>query len=138
MDGTYDIFRGGEKIGKAELRREGLYCRFRCVCNLTGDVIYRLVAQWGEKQVNLGIPVPCADAFRLDTRIPISRLGQGVPTVLAVPKHPENLGIWVPISPDEPFSYLHRLKNAVPGLRDGIMGIYIKEAPAPQDNGQNP
>ena len=140
MEGLYDIFRGGEKIGKAEVRRDGLYYRFRCVCDLTGEVIYRLLVTWGEKQVNLGIPVPCGDAFRLDTRVAASKLGQGTPVFLAVPRHPEKRGMWVKVSPEEPFAYLHRLKNAVPEVRDGKMGIYIRdiEAPAPQDNGQNP
>jgi len=140
MDGLYDIFRGGEKIGKAEVRREGLYCRFRCVCDLSGEVNYRLPATWGEKQIKLGIPVPCGDAFRLDTRVAVSKLGQGTPSFLAVPRHPEKTGMWVKVSPDEPFTYLHRLKNAVPEIRDGKMGILIKdfEAPVPPDNGQNP
>ena len=140
MDGLYDIFRGGEKIGKAEVRREGLYCRFRFVCDLSGEVIYRLLVTWGEKQINLGIPVPCGDAFRLDTRVAVSKLGQGTPSFLAVPRHPEKTGMWVKVSPDEPFTYLHRLKNAVPEIRDGKMGILIKdfEAPVPPDNGQNP
>ena len=140
LDGLYDIFRGGEKIGKAEIRQEGLYCRFRCVCDLSGQVIYRLLATWGEKEVNLGIPVPCGDAFRLDTKIAASRLGEGTPKFLAVPRHPEKTGIWVKVSPEEPFAYLQRLKNAVPEVRDGKMGIYIRdlEAPVPPGNGQNP
>ena len=58
MEGIYDIFRGGEKIGKAEVRREGLYYRFRCCCDLTGEVMYRLTVACGEKTENLGIPVP--------------------------------------------------------------------------------
>ena len=140
MDGLYDVLRGGEKIGKAEVRREGLYYRFRCVCQLTGEVIYRLTAVWGEKQINLGIPIPCGDAFYLDTKIAASRLGQGRPSFLAVPRKPPNMGTWVPLSPEEPFPYLHRLKNAVPELRNGVMGICIRdpEAPAPPDNDQNP
>ena len=140
MDGLYDILRGGEKIGKAEVRREGLYYRFRCVCDLSGEVIYRLLAVWNEKQLNLGIPIPRGDTFYLETKIAASRLGEGTPTFRAVPRHPQQEGIWVRISPEEPFAYLHRLKNAVPEIRDGVMGIYIRdsEAPAPPDNGQSP
>ena len=140
MDGLYDIFRGGERIGKADVCREGLYYRFRCACDLSGAVIYRITVTCGEKEVNLGIPIPSADAFYLNTKIAASRLGQGRPSFRAVPRHPQKEGMWVPISPEEPFGYLHRLKNAVPEIRDGIMGIYIKDlqAPASPDNGQNP
>ena len=140
MEGLYDIFRGGEKIGKAQMQKEGLYYRFRCVCSLTGEVIYRLLVTWEDKQVNLGIPVPRGDAFYLDTRVAANRLGRGTPTFRAVPRHPETQGFWAPVSPDEPFTYLHLLKNAVPEIRDGKMGILIKdpEAPGKPDNGQNP
>ena len=140
MDGSYDIFRGGEKIGKAEVCREGLYYRFQCVCDLSGEVIYRIEALWGEKKVNLGILIPGEDGFYLHTKIAARKLGQGRPSFHAVPRHPKNEGMWVPISPEEPFTYLHRLKNAVPEIRNGIMGICIKdqEAPIPPGNGQNP
>ena len=68
MEGIFDILRGGEKIGKAEVRREGLYYRFRCCCDLTGEVMYRLIVICGGKTENLGIPVPEGDSFRLSTR----------------------------------------------------------------------
>lgn len=138
MDGIYDILRGGEKIGKAEVRREGLYYRFRCCCDLTGDVMYRLTITCGEKTENLGIPVPEGDCFRLNTRLPVSRFPSGEPEFRAVPKHePLQRGMWVPISPETPFDYIARLENAVMERRGEEVGILISDE-APQDSDPNP
>ena len=142
MEGIYDIFQGTEKIGKAEVRKEGLYYRVRCCCNLTGAVIYRLTVTSGSQTENLGIPVPDGDAFYLQTRLPVSRFVNAEPEFRAVPKHTpvQEQGKWLPVSPEEPFDYIHRLENAVMEQRDGIRGILIQEAQVevPQDSDQNP
>lgn len=138
MEGIYDILRGGEKIGKAEVRREGLYYRFLCCCDLTGEVMYRLTVTCGGKMENLGIPVPEGDCFRLSTRLPVSRFPSGEPEFRAVPKHaPQQQGLWVPISPETPFDYMERLEHAVMERRGGEVGILISDE-APQDSDPNP
>ena len=140
MEGIYDIFCGGEKIGKAEVRREGLYYRFRCCCQLTGEVVYRVTVSCGGEPENLGILVPESDAFYLTKRLPISRFGSSTPQFSAVPRHPEMNGMWVPISPEEPFAYIERLEHAVMERRGEEVGILIPEEPdpVPQDSDQNP
>ena len=140
MEGLYDILRGPEKIGKAEVCREGLYYRFRCACDLTGEVIYRLTITCGEKTHNLGIPVPEGDCFYLNTRIPVSRFSKEEPVFRAVPRHEElEKEMWVPISPETPFDYITRLENAVMERRNGEVGILIKEeTPDPVPQGSDP
>ena len=138
MEGIYDILRGGEKIGKAEVRREGLYYRFLCCCDLTGEVMYRLTVNCGGKTENLGIPVPEGDCFRLSTRLPVSRFPSGEPEFRAVPKHEAlQQGLWVPISPETPFDYMERLEHAVMERRGGEVGILISDE-APQDSDPSP
>ena len=138
MEGIFDILRGGEKIGKAEVRREGLYYRFRCCCDLTGEVMYRLIVICGGKTENLGIPVPEGDSFRLSARLPASRFPSGEPEFRAVPKHePQQQGMWVPISPETPFDYIARLENAVMECRGEEVGILISDE-APQDSDPSP
>ena len=132
MDGIYDIFRGEDKIGKAEVRREGLYYRFRCCCNLTGEVMYRIIVLCGGKTENLGIPVTEGDCFQLSTKLPVSRFSSDEPEFRAVPRHPRQ-GLWVSISPETPFEYITRLEHAVAEKRDGQMGLLISEE-APQDS----
>ena len=136
MEGIYDILRGGEKIGKAEVRRHGLYYRFRCCCDLTGEVMYRITVICGGKTENLGIPIPEGDCFRLSTRLPVSRFSSDEPEFRAVPRH-QSQGLWVPISPETPFDYITRLENAVMERRGNAVGILISEE-APQDNDPSP
>lgn len=127
MDGIYDICRGGEKIGKAYVSREGLYFRFRCCCTLTGDVIYRLTAVCGEKTENLGILIPDGDAFRLEKRLPVSRFPKGKIEIFAVPGNPDRAGIFAPVHPDEPFRYIASLRNARMERRDNQVGVMFPE-----------
>ena len=133
MDGMYDIFRGPDQIGKVQVSREGLYYRFQCCCDLTGEVIHRLLVTCAGKTENLGIPVPGGDAFYLTTRLPVSHFHQGEPVFQAVPKHPQDEKLWVPISPDMPFEYISRLADAVAQKREEGMGILIPEEPNPTE-----
>ena len=140
MEGIYDIFRGGEKIGKAQVRREGLYYRFLCCCDLTGEVMYRLTVKCGKKIENLGIPVPDGDSFRLSARLPVSRFSSGMPEFQAVPKHQTLDENWVPLNPEVPFDYIHRLENAVLERRNNELGILIAQdrSEALPDSDPNP
>lgn len=120
-----DIMLGGQAIGRAQIEKEGLYYRFSCCCNLSGEVVYRLSVRCGEKTENLGIPVPQNGRFELNTRIPVKRLGSGEMQIFAVPKHAQPEGNFVPLSPEEPFRYLKRLENAFLQVRDGQVGLVI-------------
>lgn len=131
MDGNYDIFRGGEKIGKAQIKKEGLYYRFRCCCALTGEVIYRLTATCGGKTENLGILIPDGDAFRLEKKLPVSRFPMGEPVIQAVPGNPDKTGLFAPVKPDEPFRYLAEIESARMERRGEEIGVVIEDQPAP-------
>ena len=138
MEGIYDIYRGADKIGKTEVRREGLYYRFLCCCDLTGEVMYRITVTCGDKTESLGIPAPDRDCFYLSAKLPISRFSKEEPKFRAVPRHPQQTDrLWVPIPPETPFAYIHRLENAVLARRGAQMGILISEE-APQDSDPNP
>ena len=121
----YDVMLGTESIGKAQVQKEGLYYRISCRCHLSGEVPYKVQVKCGDKCVDLGLLVPQNGAFILTTRLPVKRLGEGVPEFRAVPRHPKYEGEFVPISADEPFSYLSRLENAYMQIRDGQIGIVL-------------
>ncbi len=121
----YDVILGSESIGKAQVEKEGLYYRISCRCRLSGEVAYKVHALCGEKCEDLGLLVPQNGAFTLTTRLPIKRLGEGQLQFKAVPRHPKTEGKFVPISADEPFSYLSRLENAYMQIRDGRIGVVL-------------
>lgn len=126
MEGIYPILRGGETIGQAQVKRQGLYYCFCCQCDLTGEVIYRLTVRCGEHTENLGIPVPQNGRFLLTGRIPVSKLGTGEMVIRAVPRHAELEDLFIPISPEEPFRYIDRLENAVAERRGQQLGIRFR------------
>lgn len=134
MTGLYDIFQGERKIGKAEITREGLYYRFRCCCDLTGEKIYRLTVTCNGKTENLGIPVPQGGEFWLTVRLPVSRFSKGVPEIRAVPKENQS---WIPVALDMPFPYISELSGAVLEEKDGKMGVIISKQGKP-DSDPNP
>ena len=127
MEGTYDILRSGDVVGQAVVTRQGLYWQFDCRCRLSGEMICRLEVQQGDCRENLGVPIPEKGVYRLTKKIPISRLGKGVPQIRVIPKKPETNRTFIPLSPEEPFRYLSRLKNASAERRDGQLGIRFKE-----------
>jgi len=132
--GLYDIYRGEERIGKAQVSREGLYYRFRCCCDLPEGEIYRLMVNCGGKAENLGIPIPSGDSFWLSVRLPVSRFSGGEPTFRALPKEQHS---WIPVLTDQPFPYLAELENAVLEERGGEMGLFIPES-TPQGSDPSP
>lgn len=111
MDGIYDVTLGGEPVGKVFVDRQGLYYRFRCRCCLTGNVMYRILACCGEKQQDLGILVPMEGDFGLQKRLATKLFPKETPRFLAVPRHPEIREKISSVYPEEPYSYIKRMKN---------------------------
>ena len=107
--------------------RQGLYYRFLCRCRLTGDVVCRLYITCGGQQENLGVVVPEGGGFGLDTRLPAKRFRAGEPTFSLIPKHTVPSGQFVPITPEEPFAYIERLKTSFLVKKYGKMGIMIDD-----------
>ena len=134
MFGLYDIYKGGEKIGKAEVNREGLYYRFRCHCNLPEGDIYRLYVTCGDRKEKLGIPIPGGDGFWLSVRLPVSRFSGEEPGFYAATIENKS---WVPVLEDVPFPFISQLSDAVLEEKEGKMGLLISEAEKP-DSDPNP
>ena len=127
MEGTYGVYFGKQCAGKVQVIRQGLYYRVICRCILTGDVICRLQASCGSNREDLGIVVPEGDGFGIDTKIPVKRLGEGTMAFELIPKHDAIKSRFVPICPEEPFSYIARLKEGFLQRKHGQTGIVFLE-----------
>lgn len=125
MEGNYPVLMGNQEIGRVKVTRQGLYYRFDCRCQLSGDVVCRLTVTCGAATHNLGILVPERGAFCLRTKIPVKQLGDGALQFGVRPNHKPVGSRFVPISPEEPFHYLSRLQDAFLEIRDGIPGLVI-------------
>lgn len=127
MEGNYPVLMGHQEIGRAKVTRQGLYYRFDCRCQLSGDVVCRLTVTCGAATYNLGILVPEGGAFCLRTKIPVKQLGEGSLQFGVRPNHKPVGGRFVPFSPEEPFHYLSRLQDAFLEIRDGVPGLVIPD-----------
>lgn len=131
MEESYEVLFGHVPAGKVQVLRQGLYYHFHCRCRITGDVVCRLFVSRGDKEESLGVVVPIGDGFGLDTRIPVKRLGEGLMEFRLVPKADKpQTGTFVPIAPEEPFTYLEKLKNAYLARQNGVLGAVISDGEA--------
>ena len=124
----YGISFGEKIVGRAQVERQGLYYHVTCLCGLSGEVMYRLEVSCGEKRADLGILVPMEQGFGLDTRFPVSRVGEGTLVFRLLPRHDQLQGrMFVPIKPEEPFRYLERLKDAFLEIQEGKKGASLPQ-----------
>ncbi len=142
MEGIYDVYLGQDRVGSAQVERQGLYLRFRCRCALSSDVS-RIQVSCGGRTESLGVLLPMGGAFGLDTRLPAKRLGEGEPEFRVIPDKPMLRGRFIPIRPEEPFAYIARLKDAYLAMHQGQIGAMLRpeaegSAEAPQGSGQTP
>ena len=127
MHSEYDVFLGKEKAGTAQVLKEGLYYRIKCLCRFTGDVPYHVEVCAGERSFDLGLCVPTEGGFGLVTRVPAKRLGEGALKFNASPRHQKLAGRFVPIRADEPFAYLSSLKTAFLAKIGGQVGAVLPD-----------
>ncbi|MBR3973795.1 MAG: hypothetical protein IKJ99_07575 [Oscillospiraceae bacterium] len=127
MVGTYEICQGDRLWGEVNVTKEGLYYCISCRCQLSGDVMHHLVVRCGGRETSLGTCVPMEGGFGVEKRISCKSLGQGTPEFLLLPKHENMQGKFVPIYPEEPFSYMEKLKDAFLARQGDQQGIMIKE-----------
>lgn len=124
----YPVIYEEKTVGSAKLTRQGLYYQVQCRCVLPVDGMCRLEAAVGEKRVDLGILVPMENGFGLQTSFPVSRVGEGTPVFRIRTKQPSaQVRHFVPIIPEEPFSYLERLKDAFLEIQDGKKGASLPQ-----------
>lgn len=150
MEGIFNIVWNGRNIGQVTVFRQGLYYHFTAICDFDENTICRLMIRVGGDTIIAGVMVPEANRFTLNKKIPVKRFGDEIPEFY-IPDyqnegaHPESKqeedtqkedmhnentleqGIFVPVSMNEPFGYLHRLKSALLTVREGKTGVWIPE-----------
>lgn len=126
MEHCFSVTVSGKPVGKVIVQRQGLYYHFSCRCNLTGNILYRLMVICGSIRESLGILVPEDGSFVLTTKVPVKRIGEGDMTFVLVSKQEQYQGTFVPIRPEEPFAYISRLKQSFLMHQEGQPGIQIE------------
>ena len=112
MEGTYDVYSAGQIVGSVVVTRQGLFYQFLCRCDLSGDVMFRLILCCDDLEWDLGILTPTDGKFGMYTKWNTKKLGQGRPKFYLKPnRHTSGMNM-VKICPEEPFAYLTKLQDA--------------------------
>ena len=127
MVGTYEVKQGPDSVGQVTVERQGLYYRFSCRCTMTDTKMRRLTVTCNGKQEDLGTLVPMGNGFGLEKRIPVKRLGEGKPEFQMVSKGDGRKETFVPVYPEEPFSYIDQLQTAFLETREGTVGVRLEK-----------
>ena len=123
----YCVMQGKKQAGKVQLIQQGLYYRIFCRAELSGTIMYRLVAVTEEKRVNIGILAPESGGWSLNRKIPCSHFPGDIREFLLLPSHEPMEGKFVPIAPEEPFAYIEKLKDAYLARQNDRLGVVIPE-----------
>ena len=130
MEGNYGVYLGEKLCGKVQVLRQGLYYRFICRCQLSGDVVCRLKVCSGDGEENLGVLIPMDGGFGLNTQVPAKRFSGQPVRFRIVARQESPKGTFVPIYPEEPFAYIERLKDAFLQIQNGQVGVLLTGEPA--------
>ena len=125
MDYTVSV--GSKQVGRVQMLLQGLYFRVECRAELTGSISYRLVAVTDGARENIGILIPEGKSWTLTRKIPCKRLNPENLQFLLLPSHEPVEGKFVPLSPEEPFSYLEQLKDLYLKKQQDRTGVIVKE-----------
>lgn len=141
MQKTFDILLGNQKIGKAEVKKEGLYYQFKCRCHLSQSDICTITVSGNGTKRKLGVCVPMDGMFGLDTKIPVKHIGEEPFVFSAAIKSSETQEQFYPIESDKAFPHLELLASAFLCTKNNQQGIRINimqtKAPNQPDNDQN-
>lgn len=125
MNKIFEIKMDGQRIGEVEMKKEGLYYRFQCRCQLVQPNICTITLFSNGKEHKLGICVPTGNDFCLNTRIPIKYIGEGPFAFFATVKSSAEQERFCPIDPAKGFSELALLENARLCMRNNQLGVQI-------------
>jgi hypothetical protein len=111
----YTVFRETEAFGKAELNREGLYYRICIHCPQSARIHLRCALG----TLDLGVCVPSAGEFIIQTRIPVKKIGEGKITFYTASEETS----FYPVSEDASFLRLNLLRSCVMASHGDVIGV---------------
>jgi len=125
----YEIVFRNKTVGKAEVKKEGLYYKITCVCKPPNQKLHRIIVSDGITERDLGICVPDESGFSLTTRVPIKHI-QGDNLSFSMKPHGENSAdsqkqVEMPIQTGGVFMPLDKLEKARLRIKNGQPEIVI-------------
>ena len=127
MKSSYDVTFADAVVGHVVVKKQGLYYCMECTTQIMEASKFRLIARSGEQEYDLGLCIPQDGGLHLWTRVPMKQFSDEPICFELLKKNPTQSGNFVPISANEPFSYLQRLETANLEFRSGTMGVVLQD-----------
>lgn len=124
MSQSYPVILYSENVGTAQVEKQGLYYRFRCVCRFQQTGMYEIHVKSGTDSINLGLCVPEGSNFTLTTRIPVKQIPSGEMCFIAAEKDSKKRKV-LTVCKEEPFLHLAELEDAIYVLQNNTPCIMI-------------
>ncbi len=124
---TYKILMDKKTVGTAQIIRVGLYYNIICQCKISGTKMVRIIMENESKTVDLGVCVPGENCFEIRTKIPAKQIEGDKFLFLAVENQKNKTVEFFPVSEEEPFIYLEKLKSAKVQIRSGEIGVTFQD-----------
>ena len=125
MEGNYPVLLGTKNMGSVQVEKQGLYWQFSSRCDLSGEVMYDLVACAGDQRIKIGLLSPYRGKYTLQAKLPVKRFTQEIPHFCLQARHEATNDGFVPLKPEMPFAYIHRLEEAYLAVKQGQIGLVI-------------
>lgn len=128
MEGKYVVLLNKNNVGEVCVLKQGLYYHFQCVCQFREDAVCRLMMRCRDRTEKIGVLIPDRDGFTLERKFPVKKFPQGSPEFYILRQgEKQDKGLFVPISADQPFEHLTKLKDAFLTTQNGRIGVWIPE-----------
>lgn len=118
----YDILNSNSVVGEAIVQQSGLFTHFKCTCEMEENALYRIVAEYEDKQIDLGICVRENGLFITQAKIPTKHLGTGSPSFYVRGKEESTLD-FAPLLPEVEFLQLRKIDSARFAIKRGVPGL---------------
>lgn len=122
----YDILAGKETVGTVCVATDGLYTQFRCRCGFLQEGIYRIIAHYGEREIDLGICIPVGNTYTNNTKVATKYLTSDIPSFYMV-RSTRKSAVFIPVAPNEKVCQITKLPEARFHIRAGQKGLLLCE-----------
>lgn len=112
-------------VGTMYVCREGLYYRFRCVCDFPTSDLYVVFAVCGKNETNLGICLPQKNGFGFERKLSAKHFEHDDFTFYGAMRREKQIERFIPIAENKPFRYIAVLPTARLTIRNETVGILL-------------
>lgn len=123
----YHISYNNTFVGKACIKKQGLYAMISANCVLSSSGFPRLAVKSASGCIDLGVMIRAGEQFTLCTRVSAKKIDWNTITFSIIDKCDTCEKTLIPIKPTEPFMQLEIINNLQIVVDEGDHSIWLQE-----------